>query len=384
MLQGWFQGHFELKPRNPRPLPKPLGHFRLESGALRMHPGAHFRDTHPMTAKAKSSDAPDDHMSALGELVERAFMDATQLFDLGLHMLVRRLKVDRALVSRQTDLGFETFWWAQAPDKTVGPAITMPGIGFLTHPMDEPTRSLVIRDAAATSRWRHDPAFLELGIRAFIGVPLRELDRVIGVVCVEHGEARDFTRQDVALVEAVAGLIGKTLEVEALRYELRLTRDALDLTSAVVEDSALQAMTGLPNNRYLDVWLKANLYLAKRRKDAMAMVLWRQRLDRASMTALKEVNDALRGEDLLVDRGRDCFLLLLPHTPLHGAQILLDRIREKLGPVPMGATMWEPEVDDLATREAMARLERALKASQAGPGAEVVWEEGRGVPASQG
>ena len=60
------------------------------------------------------------------------------------------------------------------------------------------------------------------------------------------------------------------------------------------------------------------------------------------------------------------------------------RIREKLGPVPMGATMWEPEVDDLATREAMARLERALKASQAGPGAEVVWEEGRGVPASQG
>jgi GGDEF domain-containing protein len=327
-----------------------------------------------MMAKAKPADVSDDHMSALGELVERAFMDATQLFDLGLHMLVRRLEVDRALVSRQTDLGFETFWWAQPPDKTVGPEITTPGLGFLIHPMDEPSRILVIRDAAVSPRWRDDPAYRELGIRAFVGVPLRELDKVVGVVCVEHGRAKDFSRQDVALVEAVAGLIGKTLEVEALRHELRLTRDALDLTNAVVEDSALQAMTGLPNNRYLDVWLKANLYLAKRRKDAMAMATWRQALDRETLAALREVNDALRGEDLLVDRGRDTFLLLLPHTPRHGAQILLDRIRERIGAIPMGATMWEPETDDLETRAASARLDRALKASQARSGSEVAWE----------
>lgn len=327
-----------------------------------------------MTAKSKSVKVDDDHMTALGELVERAFMDATQLFDLGLQLLVRRLKVDRALVSRQTDLGFETFWWAQAPDKTIGPAITTPGLGFLTHPMDEPLRSFVIADAAASPRWKLDPAYLELGIRAFVGVPLRELGKVIGVVCVEHGEAREFTRQDVALVESVAGLIGKTLEVEALRHELRMTRDALDLTSAVVEDSALQSTTGLPNNRYLHVWLKANLYLAKRRKDAMAMTLWRQSLDRAAFKGLKEVNDALRGEDLLVDRGRDTFLLLLPHTPRGGAQVLLDRIRERIGAIPMGATMWDPEGDDLETRAAMARLENALKASAAREDHGVVWE----------
>ncbi len=326
-----------------------------------------------MTPKAKLAEPVEDHMSALGELVEEAFMDATRLFDLGLHMLVRRLKVDRALVSRHTDLGFETFWWAQPPDKTVGPAITLPGVGFLTHPMDEPTRALVIRDALASPRWMDDPAYTELGIRAFIGVPLRELDKVIGVVCVQHAEARDFSRQDVALVESVAGLIGKTLEVEALRHELRLTRDALDLTSAVVEDSALQSITGLPNNRYLDVWLRANLFLAKRRKDAMAMALWRLPLDRKSTQALKEVNDALRGEDLLVDRGRDTFLLLLPHTPKGGCQILLDRIRARIGEIPMGATMWDPDTDDLQIKAALARAEAALKTSQGKAGNPVAW-----------
>lgn len=327
-----------------------------------------------MTAKAKFAESVEDHMSALGELVEEAFMDATKLFDLGLHMLVRRLDVDRALVSRQTDLGFETFWWAQPPDKTVGPAITMPGVGFLTHPMDEPARPLVIRDALANPRWMDDPAYTELGIRAFIGVPLRELGKVIGVVCVQHAERRDFSRQDVALVESVAGLIGKTLEVEALRHELRLTRDALDLTSAVVEDSALQSMTGLPNNRYLDVWLKANLFLAKRRKDAMALALWRLPLDLRATQALREVNEALRGEDLLVDRGRESFLLLLPHTPRGGADILLGRIRARIGDVAMGATMWDPDGDDLQIKAALARAEAALRASQAQPGMPVVWE----------
>ena len=82
-------------------------------------------------------------------------------------------------------------------------------------------------------RWKKDPAYLELGIRAFVGVPLRELGKVIGVVCVEHSEAKNFTRQDVALVEAVAGLIGKTLEVEALRHELRLVATDLDTGEAV-------------------------------------------------------------------------------------------------------------------------------------------------------
>ena len=67
-------------------------------------------------------------------------------------------------------------------------------------------------------------------------------------------------------------------------------------------------------------------------------------------------------------------MLLLPHTPRNGAQILLDRIREKIGAIPMGATMWEPETDDLETKDASARIERALKASQAKLNCDVVWE----------
>jgi hypothetical protein len=166
-------------------------------------------------------------------------------------------------------------------------------------------------------------------------------------------------------VLAVANIISRTLEIEQLKHELRLTRDALELTSAVVEDSALQTSgSGLPNQRYLEIWLKANLFLAKRRGDLMAVVLWRMSLAGPARKHLTTVAAALRGEDLMVDLGREQFLLLLPRTPVDGTNILLNRMRELLGPLSMGATMWDPEVDDIHLRRAMARCEKARFASQ--------------------
>ena len=102
---------------------------------------------------------------------------------------------------------------------------------------------------------------------------------------------------------------------------------------------------------------------------------------RGNRSVLKEVADALRGEDLLVDLGQDEFLLLLPRTGILGAEILLERIRAPLGPIPMGATLWHPlhklDRDDLAIRHATQRaveaLQRSLKRSGGGMG-DLVWE----------
>jgi len=169
--------------------------------------------------------------------------------------------------------------------------------------------------------------------------------------------------------EGPANLFSKTLEVENLKHELRVTRDALDLTSAVVEDSALESSaTRLPTRPYLDIWLKANLYLARRRGEAMAVAQFQLELSPDRRRRLKEVAEALRGEDLLVDLGHQAFLLLLPRTPQEGAQILLDRIRQRLGAVPMGATLWNPlhrtDRDDLALKKASHRVALALGRSQ--------------------
>jgi len=127
----------------------------------------------------------------------------------------------------------------------------------------------------------------------------------------------------------------------------------------------------LPNLHYLDIWLKANLYLARRRGECMCLARWDLPMTREMTKHLKAVADALRGEDLLVDMGRDRFLLLLPRTPREGAQILLARIRARIGETPMGATLWDPNLEpdrqDFAAFHAIRRAQAALELATGSP-----------------
>lgn len=326
-----------------------------------------------MGSKQRGNEA-EDHLAALASILEKASMDATQLFDHCLNLLVKQLKVDRALMMRLTDLGFETFWWADAPTTSTGHPLPPPDASFCPRVLERPNRTLVIRDAVEDPKWRQDPGYTEKGIRAFMGTSLRESGRPIGILSVQHGAPKDFSRSAVALLNAMGNLLSRTLEVEALKYELRLTRDSLDLTSAVVEDSALQNVsTGLPNQRYLEIWLRANLFMAKRRGEPMAMVMWQLPRSVGRLAMLTAISDSLRGEDILVDMSHDRFLLLLPHTPQGGAEILVERIREKTGPLAMGGTFWETELDDLRLHMAIQRCETAMTESSEGRGCLLTW-----------
>lgn len=330
----------------------------------------------------KPQAVADGHLGALGRLVDGAFPDPTQFFDHGLALLVQQLGVDRAVMARITDLGWEAFWWATAEGTGADAAVHQPAVTFCPQVLEHPQRTLVIKDASVDPAWRDHEAHRTLGLRGFIGAPLVMSDRFLGVLSASSSRPKAWTRAEVAMVKALANLFSKTLEVENLKHELRVTRDALDLTSAVVEDSALESSaTRLPTRPYLDIWLKANLYLARRRGEAMAVAQFQLELSPDRRRRLKEVAEALRGEDLLVDLGHQAFLLLLPRTPQEGAQILLDRIRQRLGAVPMGATLWNPlhrtDRDDLALKKASHRVALALGRSQElfrNGASQVVWD----------
>jgi hypothetical protein len=255
-------------------------------------------------------------------------------------------------------------------------------MNFCPKVMQHPARTLVIKDALTDKGLQGHSAFRKLGVRAYIGVPLRQSNKLIGVLSVQSAHPKTFTRAEIAVVNAMANLFSKTMEIENLKHELHMTREALDLTSAVVEDSALEtSQTRLPNLRYLDIWLKANLYLARRRAEPMSVVRWSLPTRPESQRVLREIADALRGEDLLVDLGHDDYLLLLPRTGILGAEILLERIRVKIGPIPMGATLWHPlhktDRDDLsiqhATKRAIDGLQKSRKRGSDEKG-DLIWE----------
>ncbi len=325
-------------------------------------------------SRHRHPEEAEDHLNALSSILDKASSDATKLFDHCLNLLVKQLKVDRAVMVRHTNLGLETFWWAEARPSGLSSSLHSPEQSFCPRAMEHPNRSLVIRNASSDPQWLNEPGYTELGICSYIGTALREGGRPIGVLSVQHGKPKDFSRSSIALVNSVANLLSRTLEVEALKHELRLTRDSLDLTSAVVEDSALQSPTsGLPNQRYLEVWLRANLFMARRRGEPMAVVLWHWPESPRRRKVLNDISSSLRGEDLLVDLGRDRFQLLLPHTPQGGAEILIGRIREDMGEIAMGGTFWETELDDVQLHMAQHRCEMALKESLKKPDLAFTW-----------
>ncbi len=301
------------------------------------------------------------HLDALQELVEPGFPDATELFEKGLKLLVSQLLVDRAVIVRITDLGYETLWWATKDGSDLDLSTFDPNKNFCPQVLEHAPRTLVIRDAKEDSELETHTAFQDMAVRSYIGVPLRKADQVIGVLSVQSSAPREYTRADIVFVSMVANLMGSAMEIELLKQELHMTREALDLTMSVVEDSALEAQaTRLPSRRYLDIWLKAYLYMARRRSEPMALVAWKTPLNRDSRKALREISDQARGEDLLVDMGKDTFLLLLPRTSLDGAEFLVQRVRARFGPVPVGTALWDPadpaDRDDFTIREALRRV----------------------------
>ncbi len=302
-----------------------------------------------------------DHLAALSILLQDSQSDAARLFEQGLAMLVQSLRIDQAMLTRVTPLGHEVLWWASGPRSPLKGIFESPDKGFCPFLLGHPDRPLIIKDAATESRWRKSPGHLELGIRSYAGVALMVGDQAHGTLCVQDHRPRVFTRAELALVMTMGQLMARTLESESLKQELQSALNALELSSAVVEDSALISMrSSLPNRRYLEIWLRSALFLARRRKEPMALALWSQPMVAGTKSRLGAASAHLRGEDLLLELSPDQYLLLMPHTSETGAEILLTRLRESLGTHPTGATLWLADGKDMTMKSALRRVAKAF------------------------
>lgn len=311
----------------------------------------------PVTVRHRSQAVLEGHLRAYDQLLRRATEAAPALFAHSLEHLAKHLRVGAVLLARPQGERWSAPW--QYPEATLRPPEAP-----CRWVMDYPGRTLVVRDAHHDDRWGGHPDLRGLGAMAAVGV--WEGGNAGGVLLALSDHPRTFTRPELAMLHAVSGLLGKALEVEALKVDLHRLQEALALTEAVVADSALQdAPTGLPNRRYLDIWLKANLYLARRRGEGMAVLRWTQPIKELKL--LRSVAEGLRGEDLMICEGKGRCLLLLPRTPKGGAQILIHRLRQKVGELPMVATLWDPETDDLQLKSVRARLDEAQHEAQALP-----------------
>lgn len=326
----------------------------------------------------KRSSAKADHLTALADLLSASRTDPAHLFEHGLALLVDRLGVDRALLTRVTSLGYEIFWWAAADGTSMDHVFEAPEKGFCPWVMTHPDRSLTIRDAASQAQWSKSSAWVDLRIRAYAGVALMNGNEALGTLCVQHHAPRTFNRGEIALIRAMGHLMARTLESENLKQDLRAALDALELSSTILEDSALQSpRSGLPNRHYLHVWMRSSLFTARRRQESMAMALWSQPLVAGIKRRMEAAVSHLRGEDLIIELSADHYLLLMPHTGEDGAELLLARLREVLGPHPTGATLWPPDGEDMTLKSALTRVGKAFTQASREK-SPLIWNPARG------
>lgn len=309
----------------------------------------------------KRHRAQASHLAALADLLGSTRTDPARLFEHGLALLVERLKVDRALLTRVTGLGYEVFWWAVGEGADMKGVFEAPEKGYCPWVLSHPDRPLVIHDAAADAKWRKSTGWTELRIRAYAGVALKHGDETFGTLCLQHSRAREFDRSETAFLRAMGHLMARTLESENLKQELRAALDALELSSAIVEDSAMQSgRSGLPNRRYLEIWLRSTLFMARRRKEPVALMLWSQPMVAGTKGRLGAAAAHLRGEDLIIELSTDQYLLVMPHTTEEGAEVLWSRLCEILGQHPAGATLWFPNEKDMTLKSALTRAGKAF------------------------
>jgi PAS domain S-box-containing protein len=74
---------------------------------------------------------------------------------------------------------------------------------------------LVIGDARGDRLARRNQAVLELGVVAYLGIPLIRWGQVLGSLCVADRQPRDWTDEDVAALADVAGLVMTEMELRA-------------------------------------------------------------------------------------------------------------------------------------------------------------------------
>ena len=166
------------------------------------------------------------------------------------------------------------------------------------NPSVEPS---YLSDAAKTSM-----------LRSAVAVPLEGMNGVIGVLSLYHLDRDAFTKDHLRILLGISGKIGISIE-NALRFRQ-------------VESSATtDFLTTLPNARSLFLQLDSEISRAKRKEDALAVLVadldgFKQINDRfghlEGNKVLKAVAAGLRAEcreyDYVARMGGDEFVLLLP------------------------------------------------------------------------
>ncbi len=166
-----------------------------------------------------------------------------------------------------------------------------------------------------------------------------------GVDCMRQDCTLMPVKNDAGEVEYVCFTLFDVTDTSIYQMQLE------DLTKQLRDASNRDGLTGLHNRRFIEETLASEFARAQRHDHALSLIItdidhFKRVNDEHGHLAGDEVlrrvaqrlNDGLRISDHLGRYGGEEFLVVLPETPLEGAETLCERLRQAIAeePIPLG------------------------------------------------
>lgn len=193
--------------------------------------------------------------------------------------------------------------------------------------------------------------FMRTLIRSTAMFPLVVKDEALGVLSFASHRPLELAGAEAELLEGLAAQVAFAVKGIKLYQELAESRAQLqDINEQLQESMGIQhrlartdALTGIPNRRFIDETLEAEVARARRYGQPVSVVM-------SDMDELKEINDtyshqagdemlrfvalfareSCREVDVVGRYGGDEFVFILPSTTLEDATTFAERFRERL------------------------------------------------------
>ncbi len=293
--------------------------------------------------------------------------------------IAQGLHVERCVISlyneEQSESEVVADYWSAGTSAAVGAHFTVRSDSAVLRLLRQ-RQAFDSADAASDTRFDGNrQEMLELGMRGCAIGAIASEGQILGTLIVgQTSEPRTFSQEQLGVVETVATQLA--LGVRNARLYGRARERAN-------EDS----LTGLFNHRYLHGRLEQELLRSERTAQPLAVVLFdldnfkafndnygHQSGDEVLRFMATVLHQSLRATDIAGRYGGDEFLVILPQSDEHGAQLLLDRVRRKIDeqagsgflpiPIAISAGIAVYPRDGAKKTELIARADAAMYADK--------------------
>ncbi len=190
--------------------------------------------------------------------------------------------------------------------------------------------TLVVGDMSQDSRVSRRASVAEEGIKAFVAVPLKSKEKIVGVLNITSQEARRFSQQEVDLLTAMGNQLGVAIENAELYRELQLKEqvrtELLRRTISAQEDErrrVARELHDITSQALVTLGVRLEALAARLKPDGKDVATLLEEMRSLLVSSSKEVHELIYDlrPTLLDDLGLSAALRSYAHNSLNAAGV---------------------------------------------------------------